>query len=144
MTDFQRKSWIPVAPDSDFPLQNLPYGIFSAPGLPPQAGIAIGDQILILDRLAVLGHLDDLALPANIFAQETLNEFIALGKPYWKALRQKLSDLLSEDNDTLQPEQEHLFVAQAEAQMHLPVKIGDYTDFYSSIEHATNVGTMFR
>lgn len=144
MTDFSLKSWVEVPQGSDFPIQNLPFGIFSTENTNPRAGIAIGTQILDLYQVAEKGFFDDLNIDASVFNQEYLNDFIALGKSSWQALRQKLTELLSEDNDSLKSQASEVLVAQSDAQMHLPVRIGDYTDFYSSEEHARNVGTMFR
>ncbi len=144
MTDFSLKSWVEVPAQSEFPIQNLPYGIFSSTDRKPRAGVAIGEHILDLSVLARKGFLDDLSLEASLFEQATLNDFIALGKPTWQATRQLLTQLLQADNSALIPHTEELLVPMREAQMHLPIKIGDYTDFYSSLEHATNVGTMFR
>lgn len=143
-TDFSLKSWVEVPQNSDFPIQNLPYGIFSVSGSETHAGVAIGEEILDLYMLAELGFLKDLGLSKTLFNTGTLNDFIALGKPTWQALRQRLIELLSEGNEQLQAHADEVLCAQKDAHMHLPLHIGDYTDFYSSIEHATNVGTMFR
>lgn len=139
-----KQSWIEVAPNSDFSIHNLPYGIFEAKGRGPRAGVAIGGHILDLYAVARLGLLDELNIPSNIFQQPVLNDFIALGKPYWTSLRARLTDLLSADNEELKPHSDSVLVDRLTAKMHLPIRIGDYTDFYSSKEHATNVGTMFR
>lgn len=144
MTDFSMKSWVSVAADSHFPIQNLPYGIFSDSGKPKRVGVAIGNQVLDLAATAELGFFKDLSLDDAVFSQEFLNDFMALGKPTWQALRARLTELLREDNTSLQAQADKVLFPQAEVSLHLPVKIGDYTDFYSSIEHATNVGSMFR
>lgn len=140
------KSFIDVAPDSHFPIQNLPFGIFSTAAEPsPRAGVAIGDYVL---DLAVLEQ-HALLKPAgtHVFNQPTLNAFIALGRAAWSANRLAVSLLLRHDNPTLRDDaalRARALVPMTDAVMHLPVAIPGYTDFYSSKEHATNVGTMFR
>jgi fumarylacetoacetase len=141
------KSWIEVSPDNDFPIQNLPFGIFKTQSSEARVGVAIGDDVLDLATLNRLGFLKNLNLPDSIFLNHYLNDLIALGKPLTSALRQRISDLLNESNAELRDNKEaraKVFIAQSNVQMQMPVKVGDYTDFYSSIDHATNVGTMFR
>jgi len=142
------KSFIDVSPDSHFPIQNLPYGVFSTPdNATHRIGVAIGD--LILD-LSVISHLfcgPVLSSQQNIFKKSTLNGFMSLGSASWKEARATLQGLLAAENPCLRDDQalrSKAFVQQNTATMHLPADIGDYTDFYSSIDHATNVGTMFR
>ncbi len=143
MSNTAKKSWVTIPENSDFPLENLPYGIFSTAQKAARAGVAIGDQILDLATTAHLGFLADVSLPKNVFDQPTLNDFIALGKPTWQKVRVRLQELLTEGSP-LAAKATEVLVPQTDATMHLPVRIGDYTDFYSSIEHATNVGKMFR
>jgi fumarylacetoacetase len=120
--------------ESDFSIHNLPFGIFETEAGGPRAGIAIGSQILDLARLAAQGHFDDLKIPnLSVFSRDSLNAFIALGKPYWRAVRQRAASLLTT-----------ALVDQKAAKMLPPIEVGDYVDFYSSEEHATNVGKMFR
>lgn len=142
------KSWIAVPDNSDFPIENIPFGIFStSENGTPRAGIAIGKQILDLSVIHDAGLFDDLGIALGAFNRSTLNDFIALGRPVWTATRNRIIDLLTEGNDELKnnlPLIEMALFEQEKVQMHLPVQIGDYTDFYSSREHATNVGTMFR
>jgi fumarylacetoacetase len=134
-------TFTPVSPDSDFPIQNLPYGIFSPKvGGPPRVGVAIGDGVLDLAGLYRQGFFDAHRLQ-NVFAQPALNDFMALGKEAWQYTRSRLIELLAADNPTVPDE---MFYHQRDVVMHLPARIGDYTDFYSSREHATNVGIMFR
>ena len=139
-------SFIPVSAVSDFPIQNLPFGIFSTSEDPaPRAGVAIGDWILDLSVL----ETQSLLRPADhaVFNQATLNEFIALGRPVWHATRAAISVLLRHDNARLRDDavlRAQALIPAASAMMHLPVRVGGYTDFYSSKEHATNVGMMFR
>ena len=147
--DPQLKSWVESAnkSESHFPIQNLPFGIFSKANKSPCAGVAIGDQILDLSIVEEAGLLDGLLGGEKVFNSERLNDFIALGKPAWHAVRARLSELLRQDNSTLRDNtnlKAQAFVAAADARMHLPVTIPGYTDFYSSKEHATNVGSMFR
>ncbi len=141
-------SWIEVPVQSDFPIQNIPFGIFSFENSTPRACTRIGDTVIDLSVLMEQGYLDSLRLPdASVFHAETLNDFIALGKPFWRKTRNLLSSLFQKENETLQKDKETqklAFYNVKDVQMHLPVHIGDYTDFYSSKEHASNVGSMFR
>ncbi|CAP25644.1 Protein CBR-FAH-1 [Caenorhabditis briggsae] len=142
------KSFIDVAPTSDFPIQNLPYGIFSTqPDGPRHIGVAIGDQILNLAEIADLFDGPELKAHQDVFKKCTLNAFMALPRPAWLEARAKIQQLLCENCTVLRDNadlRKRAFVAQSAATMHLPAQIGDYTDFYSSIYHATNVGIMFR
>ncbi|MFT5618965.1 MAG: fumarylacetoacetase [Arenicella sp.] len=137
------KSWVEIPKNSDFPIQNLPYGIFDA-GKGARAGVAIGNHILDLAEVAQLGSFDEIGINKAVFEQKTLNDFIALGKKVWTATREQIFSLLSEGNQEIQPNKATVLVEMAKAKMLMPVQVGDYTDFYSSIEHATNVGIMFR
>jgi len=138
-------SWVAVPSGSDFPIQNLPFGIFKTKNRTPAAGVAIGDQILDLVYLHQHGYLDALALPADVFNQPCLNSFFALGRKKITAVRQRVSELLRSNNQELTADaRQHTLIAMRNAEMQLPVFIPDYTDFYSSEEHATNVGSMFR
>lgn len=134
------------APGAPFPIQNLPFGIFSAPDRPlPRAGVAIGDCIVDLAVLAERGRLATAS--ASTFAQPALNAFIATGPEAWSATRARLSELLRDDVGTLRDDaalRERALVPMTKATMHVPVDVPGYTDFYSSKEHATNVGSMFR
>ncbi|SDR78632.1 fumarylacetoacetase [Maribacter dokdonensis] len=134
------KTWVSVPHNSDFSIYNLPFGIFSANDDQPRAGIAIGAQIVDLVVVSELGLIE---VNANYFNQSTLNEFIALGKKITNKVRLDIQQLLVIENSPLKNHPE-AFVQQEDVTMHLPVQVGDYTDFYSSIEHATNVGKMFR
>lgn len=136
-------SWVPVPENSDFSIHNLPFGIFSAGRKKTRVGVAIGAHILDLYAVAELGHFDELNVPKNVFDNDYLNDFISLGKPITNAVREKIQKLLSDEGSPLKGA-EGILEKQSEATMHLPVKVGDYTDFYSSMEHATNVGKMFR
>jgi fumarylacetoacetase len=145
--DPRLKSWVDVPEDSDFPIQNLPFGIFKTKYLSPVAGVAIGNHVLDLVYLHENGFLDGLSLPPGIFNQRYLNDFIGLGRKETSEVRERLSELLRHDNDELRSHtaaREIALVPMTEVQMLLPVRIPNYTDFYSSEEHATNVGSMFR
>ncbi|MDZ4665401.1 MAG: fumarylacetoacetase [Bacteroidota bacterium] len=141
------KSWIEVLPNSDFPIQNLPFGVFKTQSSSPRVGIAIGDQVLDLAILNKLGFLDKLKIDNSIFTNQYLNDFIALGKSTTSSVRECISNLLNENCPDLRDNKEaraKVFQSISNVQLLMPVRIGDYTDFYSSIDHATNVGTMFR
>ncbi len=143
-TDPSLSSWVEIPAGSDFPIQNLPYGIFKTASLSARAGVAIGNHILHLSAVAALGCFNDLAFDPSVFAKPALNEFISLGKPVWQQVRQRISELLQAGNTQISHHADKVLIKQSEANMLLPVQIGDYTDFYSSEEHATNVGIMFR
>jgi fumarylacetoacetase len=141
------RSWIEVDPKSDFPIQNLPFGIFKTQSSSPRIGVAIGDQVLDLAILNKLGFLDKLKIDNSVFTNQYLNDFIALGKSTTSAVRECVSHLLNENTSDLRDNKEaRAKVLQyiSNVQLQMPVRIGDYTDFYSSIDHATNVGIMFR
>jgi fumarylacetoacetase len=141
------RSFIAVAPSSDFPIQNLPYGVFSTVAAPhPRVGVAIGDHVLDLAVLEGEG-LIDLAPAFEVFMKDSLNAFMALGPAVWSKTRARISALLRHDNPELRDNKllrSRALVPMAEAKLHLPFHLAGYTDFYSSKEHATNVGVMFR
>lgn len=140
-------SFVDIDPDSDFPLENLPYGIFSDPHNPKlRACTALGEWVVDLAALEEHGYLKS-EHGQDYFNQPNLNKFIESGKANWSLVRQKLQSLLSADNNQLRDQtdlREKIFFKQSDVTMHLPVHIPGYTDFYSSKEHATNVGCMFR
>jgi len=142
------KSFIPVKPESHFPVQNLPYGIFKTGiNTEPRAGTAIGDYILDLSIITKKGLIKCLASEKNVFMNDSLNEFMSLGKKIWHEARIDIKKLLDADNPILRDNEilrNECFIPVSECEMCMPVSIGDYTDFYSSKEHATNVGIMFR
>src|ERR1043165_8413476 len=143
----QLKSWVEVKPGSDFPIQNLPFGIFKTKDSSPRVGVAIGDYILDLAAVANAGLFKSINFDTGILSQNVLNSFISLGKPVTNAVRELVSDLLNAGNRELQENaglRMKALVKQSDAQMLMPVYVPNYTDFYSSREHATNVGTMFR
>ncbi len=141
------KSWVDVSPDSDFPIQNLPFGIFKTRYLSPVAGVAIGKFVLDLVYLHENGFLDGEGLPPGIFNQQYLNDFFALGRKKVGEVRQRISELLRHDQAILRDNKaarEIAMIPMEEVKMLMPVSVRNYTDFYSSEEHATNVGSMFR
>ena len=133
---------ITIPENTSFSIHNIPFGIFSTPGTGTRAGVAIGEHILDLAAVGSLGVFD---FDPMVFHQSTLNKFIGLGKKVTNQVRLDLQKwLIDQDGTSPLREKNDLFVPQTQARMHLPVEIGDYTDFYSSEEHATNVGKMFR
>ncbi|MBX2804703.1 MAG: fumarylacetoacetase [Hyphomicrobiales bacterium] len=143
------RSWVAAAnaPESPFPIQNLPYGVFSRPGEHPRCCVAIGDAALDLAALEETGLV---SIPGNdgVFAQPFLNGFMALGSPVWDAVRNRLTDLLAEGGDTAlsgnSPLRNAALIPLSDVSLHLPFQIAEYTDFYAGRHHAVNVGTMFR
>jgi fumarylacetoacetase len=145
--DPSKRSWLEVAPDSDFPIQNIPFGVFLTRDDVITIGTRIGDYAIDLGALHQLGYFDGIPLTDDIFLQDTLNDFISDGKKTWRLVRNRISEIFDITNPSLKENQEHrqiVLFTMDEIEMQLPVQIGDYTDFYSSKEHATNIGTMFR
>ena len=145
--DATLRSFVPVDPASDFSIQNLPYGVFSTSSSPtPRVGVAIGGSILDLAVLEREG-LIDLAPARDVFAHASINAFMALGPNVWSATRARISEILRHDNPQLRDNKilrDRALVPITQARLHLPIAVAGYTDFYSSREHATNVGVMFR
>ena len=131
---------IDIPDDSDFSIYNIPFGIFSTADRTPRVGVAIGAHILDLAAVAELGVFE---FDSSVLNESALNNFIALGKRITAKVRTDVQGWIQDDSSPIAGHPQ-LFVKQSDAQMHLPVQVGDYTDFYSSIEHATNVGMMFR
>jgi len=143
--DPKLKTWVEIPLQSDFPIQNLPFGIFKTKYLTPVAGVAIGNRVVDLVYLHEHGYLDGMGLAPGLFNQPYLNDFFAMGRKRIREVRERISILLRHDNDELaSTAREIALVPMEEVQMQLPVKIPNYTDFYSSEEHATNVGSIFR
>ena len=136
------KTWLDISPNSDFSIHNLPFGIFSVDGSPKRIGMAIGEVVIDLVRALELGVITDNTLTIAKLENEYLNDFIALGKNVTQSVRMEVQKSLCDDQSPLK--NSSALISMGDVTMHLPVKIGDYTDFYSSIEHATNVGKMFR
>jgi fumarylacetoacetase len=138
-------SYISIPKDSDFTIHNLPYGIYSFENEDiKKIGVAIGEQILDLQFCQNLDLFSDLDFDKSVFSASNLNALMALGKPLNREIRKRIQDILSENYTEKSLIQEFCLVHQREVKMHLPIQIGDYTDFYSSIDHASNVGKMFR
>lgn len=145
--DPNRKSWIPVPENSDFPIQNIPFGVFITKEDVITIGTRIGNCAIDMGALQQLGYFEGIELTDDMFMQDTLNDFISDGKKTWRLVRNRLAELFDETNPTLRDNKNHREVVifkMEDIEMLLPVQIGDYTDFYSSKEHATNVGKMFR
>ena len=145
--DPKRKSWIPVAPNSDFPIQNIPFGVFITKEDVITIGTRIGDCAIDMGALQQLGYFDGIELTDDMFMQDTLNDFISDGKKTWRLVRNRLAEIFDENNPKLRDNKKQRDIVifnMEDVEMQLPVQIGDYTDFYSSKEHATNVGKMFR
>ena len=144
--DPKLRSFVAVDASSDFPIQNLPYGVFSAKdGLAPRVGVAIGDHVLDLWELAQDCRID--VVEPAVFAATSLNPFMALGPKVWSTTRARISELLRADHPELRDNQElrqRALVPMRDVKLHMPFTVAGYTDFYSSKEHATNVGVMFR
>ena len=143
--DPKLRSFISVDPASDFPIQNLPYGVFSARGLAPRVGVAIGDHVLDLWELEQDGRFAFGEI--GVFSQASLNAFMALGPKMWAKTRARISELLRHDHPELRDNEELrklALVPMGDVKLHMPFAVSGYTDFYSSKEHATNVGVMFR
>jgi len=145
--DPKRKSWINVPENSDFPIQNIPFGVFLTKEDVVTIGTRIGDSAIDMGALQQLGYFEGIDLTDDMFMQDTLNDFISDGQKTWRLVRNRLAELFDEKNPKLRDNKEHcevIIFKISDIEMLLPVQIGDYTDFYSSKEHATNVGKMFR
>jgi len=141
-------SWVEYNKDTDFPIQNLPYGVFKTAHGSARVGVAIGDHILDLSVLADEGFFKNSAVESSkCFHKPYLNDFMNLGKSTWSEVRKTITKLLSKDEATLRDNaslKNKALIAQKDAEMLIPAQIGDYTDFYASKEHASNIGTMWR
>ena len=142
-----RKSWLEVASESDFPIQNIPFGVFLTKENVVTVGTRIGDFAIDLGALQQLGYFNGIELTDDMFMQDTLNDFISDGKKTWRLVRNRIAAIFDAENPELRDNSKHkkvIIFNMKDVEMQLPVLIGDYTDFYSSKEHATNVGKMFR
>ena len=126
---------------SNFTLHNIPFGIFSIQNGKKRLATILIDQVVDLYALAELGYFDDLKIKKSVFKNDYLNDFISLGKEKTNAVRKRLQEILADDKNI---HHSSFTIHHSKVNLHLPVKIGDYTDFYSSEQHATNVGMMFR
>ena len=142
-----RKSWLEVSEKSDFPIQNIPFGVFITKDDIITIGTRIGDYAIDLGALHQLGYFEGIPLTDDIFLQDSLNDFIADGRKTWRLVRNRIADLFDATKGGLRDHTEHkakVIFRMDEIEMLLPVTVGDYTDFYASKEHATNVGSLFR
>lgn len=137
-------SWPSIPQSSDFSLHNLPFGIFSGLGRRKSVGVALGDRVIDLKALAQRGAFDDLGFDVKVFGKPVLNDFMALGATVRKGVRARLQAIFGAERHALQAHAEEFLLPLDKVKLHLPIRIGDYTDFYSSEDHATNVGKMFR
>lgn len=141
-------AWLPVSSESDFPIQNLPYGVFRRPGASPAVGVAIGELVLDLAALHDAGVFRATTIADdNVFARATLNDFMAKGRAVWREVRDRISQLLRADCAELRDRgilRDRILIRQREVEMLMPAEVGDYIDFYTSREHANNVGMLFR
>lgn len=145
--DPARKSWVDVPENSDFPIQNIPFGVFLTKDDVITIGTRIGNCAIDMGALQQLGYFEGIELTDDMFMQDTLNDFISDGKKTWRLVRNRLAELFDTNNPRLRDNVAHkeiIIFSVDLIEMLLPVQIGDYTDFYSSKEHATNVGKMFR
>lgn len=142
--DPKRLCWVDVAGDSDFPIQNIPFGIYKV-GKEYHACSAIGDQLIDLVALFDLNYFNNISINREVLNTRYLNEFIELGKVITNQVRDRIADILDVDDQYIAKDKASIFLKPLSAvEMCLAIRIGDYTDFYSSREHATNVGMMFR
>lgn len=140
-------SWLDVPEDSDFPIQNIPFGVFITKDDVVTIGTRIGDYAIDLGALQQLNYFEGIELTDDMFMQDTLNDFISDGKKTWRLVRNRISEIFESESSELRDNKSHRDIVVCrmdDVEMQLPVLIGDYTDFYSSKEHATNVGMMFR
>jgi len=145
--NIDRKSWLEVPVDTDFPIQNIPFGVFLTKENIVTVGTRIGDFAIDLGALQQLNYFEGIELTDDMFLQDTLNDFISDGKKTWRLVRNRIADIFDEKNSKLRDnkkDKDIVIFKMKDVEMQLPVLIGDYTDFYSSKEHATNVGKMFR
>lgn len=145
--DPNRKCWLDVPENSDFPIQNIPFGVFLTKDDIITIGTRIGNYAIDLGAMQQLNYFEGIELTDDMFMQDTLNDFISDGKKTWRLVRNRIGDIFDKENPKLRDNKAHrdiIIFDINEVEMQLPVLIGDYTDFYSSKEHATNVGKMFR
>ncbi|HCY96923.1 MAG TPA: fumarylacetoacetase, partial [Polaribacter sp.] len=142
-----RKSWLQVPENSDFPIQNIPFGVFITRDDIITIGSRIGDFAIDLGAFHQLGYFEGIPLTEDLFLQDNLNDFIADGRKTWRLVRNRIAEVFDVDNGSLRDNVAHkknIIFRMDEVEMLLPVSVGDYTDFYASKEHATNVGSLFR
>jgi fumarylacetoacetase len=145
--DPNRKSWLDVKEGCDFPIQNIPFGVFITKDDIITIGTRIGEFAIDLGAFHQLGYFEGIPLTDDMFMQDSLNDFIADGRKTWRLVRNRIAEVFDAKNASLRENAKHrdiIIFDVNEVEMLLPVDVGDYTDFYSSKEHATNVGVMFR
>lgn len=145
--DPNRTTWLKIPADTDFPIQNIPFGVFLTRDDVVTIGTRIGDYAIDLGAMHQLGYFEGIPLTDDIFLQDSLNDFIADGRKTWRAVRNRIVKVFDAYNPQLRENALHrdrIIFRLDEVEMQMPVIVGDYTDFYSSKEHATNVGKMFR
>lgn len=145
--DPNRKTWLDIPVDSDFPIQNIPFGVFLTRDDIITIGTRIGDYAIDLGALHQLGYFENIPLTDDIFLQDSLNDFISDGKKTWRLVRNRIAEIFDEKNDSLknnQADRNVVLFTLDEIEMQNPVQIGDYTEFFTSKEHAINLGKMFR
>ena len=141
------RSWVESAnaPDTDFPIQNLPFGVFRSGDGQPEIGVAIGDRILRLAACASAGLLKgELLVAAQLATEDALNPLMERGRHFAASLRHALVEILRVENTDAAKKRDELTLPMADATLLMPAHVGDYSDFYASVHHATNVGSMFR
>jgi len=142
--DSMTRSWVPVPEGSDFPIQNLPYGVFTDAG-GTRCGVAIGDVIFDLTRAESAGLFENTGLVHGSFRSTTLNPFLSHARGVWSMVRSRITETLEESNEEGRDFcVAHHLIVDHPVTMGMPIDVGDYVDFYSSEQHATNVGQMFR
>lgn len=145
--DPNRKSWLKIEKESDFPIQNIPFGVFITKDDIITIGTRIGEYAIDLGAFHQLGYFDGIPLTDDMFMQDSLNDFISDGRKTWRLVRNRIAEVFDTENSSLKNNLKHrdiIIFDVNEVEMLLPISVGDYTDFYSSKEHATNVGVMFR
>lgn len=143
--DTNRKSWLEVPVDSDFPIQNIPFGVFLTKENIVTVGTRIGDFAIDLGALQQLNYFEGIELTDDMFLQDTLNDFISDGKKTWRLVRNRIAEIFDEKNPILRDNEKNkqiIIFKIKDVEMQLPVLIGDYTDFYSSKENASNIWKM--
>ncbi len=144
--DPKRRSWLPCAPKTEFPIQNIPFGVMRGQDGIPHVATIIGDHVIDLFALSEMGMLDDLEISRPLFAQPGLNAMLEHGLPRMRSLRSRIAELFDEANPNrrFRERADHYLHDRERVEMMLPVQAGDYTDFYSSRQHAEAVGELFR
>ena len=142
--DPKRKSWIEVSKDTDFPIQNIPFGVFKKADNSTCIGTRIGDTAIDLNALQNLNYFEGIDLIPGLFKQDSLNVFLKLNKSTWRAVRDRIAEIFDANNTMNEAHKALVLSTIKDVEMVMPVQVGDYTDFYSSRQHAHNVGCMFR